>query len=113
MFLMCDARDVGAVTDSSQLGREALFVHDRYPGGMGYARGLMDRMEEILGAAVAVVRECACESGCPSCVGSADPSFAATDLDSAVRGRIPDKSAARFLLDGFLRDRPAESATYI
>jgi ATP-dependent helicase YprA (DUF1998 family) len=47
----------------------------------------------------AVIRECGCEDGCPSCVGSAVPAFAMTDLDSAVRGRIPDKRAARLLLE--------------
>jgi DEAD/DEAH box helicase domain-containing protein len=117
VFLMCDTRDIGAVTDSSQLGREALFAHDRYPGGMGYARGLLDRFEEVLDAAAAVIRECPCERGCPSCVGSAVPAFAMTDLDSAVRGRIPDKAAARFLADAVLEagenppDLPAKVGT--
>ncbi|MHC4469731.1 MAG: DEAD/DEAH box helicase [Planctomycetota bacterium] len=117
VFLMCDTRDIGAVTDSSQLGREALFVHDRFPGGMGYARGLLDRFEEILKAAAAVIRECPCEGGCPSCVGAAVPAFAMTDLDTAVRGRIPDKAAARFLADailgtdGYPRDLVTKTAT--
>jgi ATP-dependent helicase YprA (DUF1998 family) len=50
----------------------------------------------------AVIRECGCKDGCPSCVGAATPPFAMTDLDRGVRGRIPNKAAARFLLQTML-----------
>ena len=102
VFLMCDTQDIGAVVDAKELGRETLFLHDRFPGGMGYARRCLDRIDEIMETIAAVIRECGCEDGCPSCVGAAVPPFAMTDLDSAVRGRIPDKQAARFLLDALL-----------
>ena len=102
MFVMCDAQDVGTVVDSSSLGKDALFLHDRYPGGMGYARRCLDRFEEIAETMYAVLHECSCEDGCPSCVGSAVPPFAMTDLDSAVRGRIPSKEGARALLEAVL-----------
>ena len=97
-FVMCDTQDIGAVVDSSCLGRDALFLHDRYPGGMGYALRCLGRVEEIIHTIRDVIAECGCEDGCPSCVGSAMPAFAMTDLDSSVRGRIPDKAAARLLL---------------
>ena len=106
LFVMCDQQDIGAVVDSSCLGRDALFLHDRYPGGMGYARRCLDRIEEIMAAVRDVIRHCACEDGCPSCVGSAMPAFAQTDLDSATRGRIPHKAAARFLLDEMMGRSP-------
>lgn len=99
LYVMCDVQDIGTVVDSHNLGRYALFLHDRYPGGMGYARRCFDCFEKLLETIHEVVANCACEDGCPSCVGSAMPSFASTDLDSSVRGRIPDKAAARFLLD--------------
>ncbi len=98
-FVMCDPSDIGVTVDSSCLGRDALFFYDRYPGGMGYARRCIDRVGEMLGTVRDVIAECGCEDGCPSCVGAAVPVFAMTDLDSAARGRIPDKSAAHFLLD--------------
>jgi len=97
-YVMCDVQDVGTVVDSSCLGRDALFLHDRYPGGMGFAHRCVQRIDEIMPTILRVIEECSCEDGCPSCVGSALPPFAMTDLDSAVRGRIPDKHAARFLL---------------
>ena len=45
---MCDAQDIGVVVDASSLGKDALFLYDRYPGGMGYARRCLDRIEDIL-----------------------------------------------------------------
>ena len=102
LFVMCDQQDIGTVVNSSCLGRDALFLHDRYPGGMGYAKRCMDRFDEILSAIHEVIRTCPCPDGCPSCVGSAVPAFATSDLDSATRGRIPHKAAARFLLSRLL-----------
>jgi DEAD/DEAH box helicase domain-containing protein len=107
LFVMCDAQDIGAVVDVGNLGRDCLFLYDRYPGGMGYARRCMESMDQILRTVLDVVRECSCEDGCPSCVGAAVPAFAMTDLDSSVRGRIPDKRAARFLLEEMLGARSA------
>ncbi len=98
LYVMADVQDLGTVVDSSNLGRDALFVHDRYPGGMGFAARCMERFDDIMRTVARVIEECGCEDGCPSCVGSAVPPFAATDMDSAVRGRIPDKAAARQLL---------------
>jgi DEAD/DEAH box helicase domain-containing protein len=97
-FVMCDTQDVGTVVDSRNLGRDALFLHDRYPGGMGFARRCLDQFDEILQTVAEVIRNCGCPDGCPSCVGSAVPPSAMTDLDSAVRGRIPDKRASLRLL---------------
>jgi len=105
-FVMCDTQDMGTVVDSRCLGRDALFLHDRYPGGMGYARRCLARIEQLMQMAYGVVRECGCEDGCPSCVGSAVPAFAMTDLDSAVRGRIPSKAGALHLLNALLTASP-------
>ena len=102
LFVMCDPQDVGTVVNSSCLGRDALFLYDRYPGGMGYARRCLDCIDEIMQTIYTVMRECACQDGCPSCVGAAVPAFALTDLDSSVRGRIPNKAAARLLLEAML-----------
>jgi DEAD/DEAH box helicase domain-containing protein len=98
LYVICDQQDIGTVVDSRNLGRDALFLHDRYPGGMGYARRCLDSFDEILHTVADVIRTCSCPDGCPSCVGSAIPPSAMTDLDSAVRGRIPDKAAALLLL---------------
>jgi len=102
LFVMCDTQDIGTVVDAKNLNRNAVFLHDRYPGGMGYARRCLDQFDDIIRTVADVIRDCGCEDGCPSCVGSAVLPSAMTDLDAAVRGRIADKAAARFLLDALL-----------
>ena len=98
MFVMCDVQDIGTVVEADCLARDALFCYDRYPGGMGYARRCLDRIGEIMSTVRTVIEDCSCPDGCPSCVGAAVPAFAMTDLDASVRGRIPNKQAARLLL---------------
>jgi DEAD/DEAH box helicase domain-containing protein len=101
-YVMCDTKDIGTVVDSRNLKREAVFLHDRYPGGMGYASRCFDSFEEILATIAEIIHDCGCEDGCPSCVGSPMPSFAMSSLDSGTRGVIPTKDDARFLLDALL-----------
>lgn len=98
MFVMSDVQDVGVVVDASNLGQDALFLYDRYPGGMGYAQRCVDAMEQLMQAIHKVITNCPCISGCPSCVGAALPAFALTDIDSGTRGRIPDKQAALLIM---------------
>lgn len=98
LYVMCDTQDIGAVVDSKNLKHDAMFLHDKYPGGMGYARRCLDCFDDLIGTVAEVIQQCACENGCPSCVGSAVPASAMTDVDSGVRGRIPDKRAALVLL---------------
>ena len=103
MFVMCDEQDIGVVVDSSNLGRDAIFLFDRYPGGMGYAERCAQALEQLIQSVREVIQHCPCEQGCPSCVGAATPSFAASDIDSGTRGRIPDKEGALIVLDHLLR----------
>ena len=102
MFVMCDVQDIGSSVDSRNLGRDAIFLFDRYPGGMGYAERCAEVIGDLLEAVHTVIRECGCRDGCPSCVGAAVPAFALGDLDSATRGRIPNKAAALVILEEIL-----------
>ncbi len=71
LFLMCDARDLHAVPQvrSPHTGRPTVFLWERCPGGVGYARRLFDIHDELIRAALEHVQSCGCESGCPSCSG--------------------------------------------
>lgn len=102
LYVMCDTQDIGTVVDAKNLGRDAIFLHDRYPGGMGYARRCLDAFPAMIKTVSEVIATCGCEAGCPSCVGSAMPATATSDLDSAVRGRIANKAAASYLLGQLL-----------
>jgi DEAD/DEAH box helicase domain-containing protein len=96
---MCDKTDVGGVIDSSNTGSPALFVYDRYPGGMGFSERAYSNLDEVLGACLDLVSECDCAQGCPSCVGL--PVLIPPqqqDPDVGYGWPIPDKSAALLLL---------------
>jgi DEAD/DEAH box helicase domain-containing protein len=73
LFLMCDARDLGAhpETRAPHTGLPTVFVYERYPGGVGMSARLFEIAGAVLDAAHELVARCACESGCPSCVGPA------------------------------------------
>jgi len=103
LWAMCDRSDVGGVVDSRNLGRPAVFLYDRYPGGLGFVEHAFRRPREVLAAALALVAECPCETGCPSCVGL-PVVRPAQHQDPEVGGAwpIPDKEAARLLLSGVL-----------
>ena len=72
LFLMCDGGDIAVMADpASPLadGRPCIVGYDRVPGGIGLARELAARFEDIAAAARDVVDRCGCDDGCPACVG--------------------------------------------
>ncbi len=102
---MCDRRDISGQVDSSNLGTPAMFVYDRYNGGVGFAYRGFDLIEEWLKLCWNMVSECPCESGCPSCVGLANlrpPLHQDPDLGAGYP--VPDKAAATALLKALLSD---------
>lgn len=100
-LIMCDPADIGAVKDSANLGTPAIFIYDRFEGGVGYARRVFERMDEVLAAALELVENCPCANGCPSCVGAPEPVPLPEDIDT--RGAMPDKAAALAVLRGMVR----------
>ncbi len=110
MLAMCDRRDVSGLVDSSNLGVPAMFVYDRYVGGLGYAEKGYEFFGQLLAFCRELIEECPCDEGCPSCVGLANlrPPLH-HDPDLAGGYAIPDKDAARVLLRLWL-GRQAESA---
>ncbi|MFD2111826.1 DEAD/DEAH box helicase [Thiorhodococcus fuscus] len=46
-----------------------LFLYDNYPGGVGLSAPLYDDAWQLLGDARDLVAGCACQGGCPACVG--------------------------------------------
>jgi DEAD/DEAH box helicase domain-containing protein len=69
--LMCDPRDLGATSEvrSTATRRPTVTIYEVYPGGVGCARRLYELHAQLLREAGALVGECACTDGCPSCVG--------------------------------------------
>lgn len=46
-----------------------LFLYDNFPGGIGFSPQIFDIFPTLLQHAEHLLLECACEEGCPSCVG--------------------------------------------
>jgi len=105
MLSMCDPFDLGGTLDSSNLGRLALFMFDRYPGGLGFAEQGFSRLDELAEAALAHLEACDCENGCPACVGLPMLHVAQQqDPDLGRARKFPGKDAARRLLHFWLME---------
>jgi len=106
IFAMCDNADIGASVDSSAANAPGIFVHDRYPGGMGFALKAYELIEEIMEACLELIDRCPCAAGCPSCVGSPLPPYSNLDPDVNTRGLIPDKESSKSILHALLGREP-------
>jgi DEAD/DEAH box helicase domain-containing protein len=95
LLLMCDRRDLGtavgerpaspgveadwqefstAMNDPAQmkeLFEPNLYLYDAYPGGIGFSEPLYRVHDLLLQRTRELIASCACDSGCPSCVGPA------------------------------------------
>ena len=72
LFLMCDTGDIGIHSDpESPLadGKPTIVIYDQIPAGIGFSERLFELHDELLARALELVSSCACEDGCPSCVG--------------------------------------------
>jgi DEAD/DEAH box helicase domain-containing protein len=72
LFLMCDPRDLGALTDPAWKpanGLPSVVLYDLVPAGIGFSQKLFEIHDELIQRALELVSECGCEDGCPSCVG--------------------------------------------
>ncbi len=107
LHLMCDPADLrlldSLADNTTVVGQEAglpefqahratLFLHERVPGGLGFGRVLYALHGELMQNAERLIRNCACATGCPSCVGP-------TLMDEAVqREGITRKNLAAALV---------------
>jgi DEAD/DEAH box helicase domain-containing protein len=99
MIAMCDSRDISGVVDSKNLGKSALILYDRYPGGLGYCEKGYQHLDQLLAICQQMAEECECEDGCPSCVGLPNLRPAIHSDPDLTRGYpIPDKAATLYLL---------------
>lgn len=86
LFVLCDPRDVVSVpmVRSPHDDCPAVYIYDRYPGGIGLSRRIYDIDQQILTAADDLVSHCGCGSGCPSCVGPELEAGASAKLSTRV-----------------------------
>ena len=86
--VLCDPADLEGHTEVD--GIVKAYIYDRTAGGVGLAKALFGRVDEVLSAARSRVDECVCEDGCPACIQSGS---------CIRRNRALDKVGARRLLE--------------
>jgi DEAD/DEAH box helicase domain-containing protein len=72
LFLMCDSGDLGThiePVENQIFGNPTVVIYDSIPAGIGFSQKLFEMHDDLIARALELVRECACEDGCPSCVG--------------------------------------------
>ena len=72
LFAACDRWDVGGVSADMHpaTGQLTVFVYDGHDGGAGFAERGYAAAREWLAASADAIRDCECQSGCPSCIQS-------------------------------------------
>jgi DEAD/DEAH box helicase domain-containing protein len=72
LFLMCDPGDLGAHIEpvpSETFPQPSVVLYDQVPAGIGFSQKLFEMHTDMLSQAFELINGCACEDGCPSCVG--------------------------------------------
>jgi DEAD/DEAH box helicase domain-containing protein len=71
LLTMSDPRDLGHTLGQPEAGTAlTLYLFERSPGGVGLCRRLHEELDGLLARTRALLSGCACEAGCPSCVGA-------------------------------------------
>jgi len=99
LFVRCQPSDLGLSTHvrSPHFGRPTIFLYDKVQGGVGLSELLYEGFRDLARAALEVVRRCACENGCPACVGPVaevgpeGKDMAARVLEHLVGGPVPEE----------------------
>lgn len=73
LYVMCDPRDFRVVpmVRDPHSERPAIFIYDKYPGGIGIARRCFTIEKQLFSSAREMLGGCHCADGCPSCIGPA------------------------------------------
>jgi len=72
LLVLCDRNDVGGIAYPfhPHIQGPAVFIYDGHPGGVGLCRQAFGHFGELLAAGLEAIKNCPCETGCPSCVHS-------------------------------------------
>ena len=100
LFALCDRNDIGGLsTPYHPDTKEAtIFIYDGIPGGVGIAERGYDVLRDLWQETLAMLKECPCENGCPSCVHSPK---------CGNNNELLDKRGARLLLEMLVESTPS------
>jgi DEAD/DEAH box helicase domain-containing protein len=125
--MMCDRRDLGTAvgerppsvaseinwedfassanpSEAKEYFEPNLYIYDGYPGGIGISEPLYGACDTLLNRTLELISACACENGCPSCVGpTADRNERTKEVTLQILDRLCGDTQ-------FLATRTAETA---
>jgi DEAD/DEAH box helicase domain-containing protein len=92
LLVMADHNDLGGMSTNfhPQMGTAVVFIYDGIPGGVGLTQQAFVYAQRLFEYTLKVIRDCPCESGCPSCVQSPQ---------CGSGNRPMDKKGAIFILE--------------
>jgi DEAD/DEAH box helicase domain-containing protein len=96
LLVLTDRNDLGGISTPhhAQSGGPAVFIYDGVAGGAGLSRQAFFKAESLLQYTFNAIKDCPCETGCPSCVHS----------PKCGSGNRPiDKASALFILQEMIR----------
>ena len=76
--------DVSLTELSEESWESALYLYDTIEGGVGYAEKIFEIFAEALKLCQAIIDECPCEAGCPSCVTPLPPGVENAELEQLL-----------------------------
>lgn len=83
-----DVQNIETDVSLTELGEgnweSALYLYDTIEGGVGYAEKIFEVFAEALKLCQAIIDECPCEAGCPSCVTALPPGVEDTELEQLL-----------------------------
>lgn len=70
LHVMCDRWDIGGLSSPAfgEDGEPVVFVYDAYEGGIGLAEKAFGILPQLFSSSHELVRDCHCDTGCPSCI---------------------------------------------
>ncbi len=83
----------------------ALYLYDTIEGGVGYAEKIFEIFEEALRLCKAVIDECSCNAGCPSCVPAVPPGVDDLELEQLLVESNASVACTKSLLETLLTDQ--------
>ncbi|WP_266076915.1 DEAD/DEAH box helicase [Haladaptatus caseinilyticus] len=88
--LLCDRRDIGGLSTPvhPHTGVSTIFIYDGYPGGVGLTREGYETVESLMRNTCEMIRDCNCDSGCPSCIQSPHCGNANEPLDKRLSSHL-------------------------
>ena len=101
-----------------QLRQSAIFVYDQYPGGIGLAEKGFHMLDRLLELTLEMIRNCDCETGCPSCIHFPTCGHGNVPLDKAGSIHLLELLTSRRSLDpealdvGDIESEPPEFADW-